>query len=100
MVRRSRPDKQWGVVQKCISECPNRTICPGCLPPAPQYPLSMVFHPALEPDGLTYMNCFKSFLCLLTSGVGRGGGPGHRGKGHGRGTLAEYEGKGQGGNLG
>ena len=33
----------------------------------------MVFHPALEPDGLTYMNCVNSFLCLLTSGVGRGG---------------------------
>lgn len=64
MVRRSGPDKQWGVAQKCISECPNITVCPGCLPPAPQYPLSMVFHPALEPDGLTYMNCFKGFLCL------------------------------------
>ena len=68
----ARQTMGW-IVQKCINECHNVTVCPGCLLPAPQYPLSMVFHPAPEPDGLTYRNCVKSFLCLLTSGVGRGG---------------------------
>lgn len=87
------------IVQKCISECPNITICPGCLLPAPQYALSMVFHPALEPDGLTYMNCFKSFLCLLTSGVGRGGeqlGPGIEAKDMVEGPMLNTRGKAKG----
>lgn len=86
-------------VQKCISECRNVTICPGSLLPASQYPLSMNFHSALEPDGLTYMNCFKGFLCLLTSGVGRGGeqlGPGIEVKGVVEGPMLDTRGKAKG----